>query len=242
MGIAFFMIMYNVLNIERFKKVFGLNLIAYFGCFFLMGLELTLIKYLLSIQFMSMYLIHFLKGIVGTVIFTIINLTVNKDEFFNFWDKILSFEYDYMTDEFPIIEKIGYILSLILVQFLKVFTINRFSQSIILSSMMISDLIYLPLYIIERFVIQGFNISNIGSFILNSSIGVINVVLMSIFNEILECKFLGLDYNLIKNINERQNKDYTKGKKEFNMEIRDLEEQDRYSDSSLNDDDGYENF
>ena len=169
-------------------------------------------------------------------------MTVNKDEFFNFWDKILSFEYDYMTDEFPIIEKIGYILSLILVQFLKVFTINRFSQSIILSSMMISDLIYLPLYIIERFVIQGFNISNIGSFILNSSIGVINVVLMSIFNEILECKFLGLDYNLIKNINERQNKDYTKGKKEFNMEIRDLEEQDRYSDSSLNDDDGYENF
>ena len=108
--------------------------------------------------------------------------------------------------------------------------------------MMISDLIYLPLYIIERFVIQGFNISNIGSFILNSSIGVINVVLMSIFNEILECKFLGLDYNLIKNINERQNKDYTKGQKEFNMEIRDLEEQDRHSDSSLNDDDGYENF
>ena len=36
---------------------------AYFGCFFLMGLELTLVKYLLSIQFMSMYLILNLERI-----------------------------------------------------------------------------------------------------------------------------------------------------------------------------------
>jgi len=238
--IALFMILYNAIGIERFHKVFGLNLIAYFGCFFLMGLELTLIKYLLSIKFMSMYLILFLKGVIGSIIFLIINLSCNKQEFFNFLDKILSFEYDDMTDEFPIIQKIGYILSLILIQYLKVFTINTFSQNHILSSMMVSDLIYLPLYIIERFVVQGFNISNMGSFILNSSIGVINVLLMSVFNEILECNFFGLNYNLIKNINERQNRDYIQGSKDFSLEIKDLEDQERLSETSLNDSQVYE--
>ena len=238
--IALFMILYNAIGIERFHKVFGLNLIAYFGCFFLMGLELTLIKYLLSIKFMSMYLILFLKGVIGSIIFLIINLSCNKHEFFNFLDKILSFEYDDMTDEFPIIQKIGYILSLILIQYLKVFTINTFSQNHILSSMMVSDLIYLPLYIIERFVVQGFNISNMGSFILNSSIGVINVLLMSVFNEILECNFFGLNYNLIKNINERQNRDYIQGSKDFSLEIKDLEDQERLSETSLNDSQVYE--
>ena len=234
------MILYNAIGIERFHKVFGLNLIAYFGCFFLMGLELTLIKYLLSIKFMSMYLILFLKGVIGSIIFLIINLSCNKHEFFNFLDKILSFEYDDMTDEFPIIQKIGYIVSLILIQYLKVFTINTFSQNHILSSMMVSDLIYLPLYIIERFVVQGFNISNMGSFILNSSIGVINVLLMSVFNEILECNFFGLNYNLIKNINERQNMDYIQGSKDFSLEIKDLEDQERLSETSLNDSQVYE--
>jgi hypothetical protein len=33
--IALFMILYNAIGIERFHKVFGVNLIAYFGCFFL---------------------------------------------------------------------------------------------------------------------------------------------------------------------------------------------------------------
>ena len=241
--IALFMILYNAIGIERFHKVFGVNLIAYFFCFFLMGLELTLVKYLLSIQFMSMYLILFLKGVIGTVIFLIINLSCNKQDFFNFLDKILSFEYEDMTDEFHIIQKIGYILSLILIQYFKIFTINTFSQNHILSSLMVSDLIYLPLYIIERFVIQDFNISNKWSFIVNSSIGVINVLLMSVFNEILECNFLRLNYNLIKNINKRQQRDYIQGSKEFNMEIKDLEDQDRISEASagsLNESQDYE--
>ena len=213
--IALFMILYNAIGIERFHKVFGVNLIAYFCCFFLMGLELTLVKYLLSIQFMSMYLILFLKGVIGTIIFLIINLSCDKRDFFNFLDKILSFEYDDMTDEFHIIQKIGYILSLILIQYFKIFTINIFSENYILSSMMISDLIYFPLYSLERFVIQGFSISNISSFISNFTIGLINVLLMLIFNEILECKFFGLDMNLTKNIKKRLNSDYLIDKREM---------------------------
>ena len=121
--ISLFMILYNVFAIERFKKIFGFNLIAYFGSFFLMGLELSLIKYLLYNQFISIYLIVFLKGVIGFVVFGIINLVLKKDDFFKFLDSFLTFEYDYMNDDFEIVQKIGYIFSLILVQFLKIFVI-----------------------------------------------------------------------------------------------------------------------
>ena len=83
------------------------------------------------------------------------------------------------------------------------------------------DLLYK--YIIERFVIQDFEISNIWSFILNFIVGVINVFLMLIFNEILECKFLGMNYSTIKNINKRQYNDYLDGQKDFNLELKDEE-------------------
>ena len=125
-----------------------------------------------------------------------------------------------MNEEFEIIQKIGYILTLIMIQYLKIFTINTFSQNHLLSSMMISDLIYFPLYTTERFVIQDFEISNIWSFILNFIVGVINVFLMLIFNEILECKFLGMNYNTIKNINKRQNNDYLDGQKDLNSGLK----------------------
>ena len=46
---------------------------------------------------------------------------------------------------------------------------------------------------------------------------------MLIFNEILECKFLGMNYNTIKNINKRQYNDYLDGQKDFNLELKDEE-------------------
>ena len=224
--IALFMILFNAIKFERFNKIFGWNLIAYFGSFFLMGFELSLLKYLLSIEFVSMYLIMFFKGVIGTVIFLIINLYCDKDDFFNFLDKILSFEYDFMNEEFHIFQKCVYIISLISTQFLKIFTINTFSQNHILSSIMISDLIYLPFYLIERFAIQDFDISQIWSFAVNSIIGGINVILMSVFNEILECKFWEMDVNLIKNINERQKKDYKQGSINLRLHIEDENDDD----------------
>ena len=224
--IALFMILFNAIKFERFNKIFGWNLIAYFGSFFLMGLELSLLKYLLSIEFVSMYLIMFFKGVIGTVIFLIINLYCDKDDFFNFLDKILSFEYDFMNEEFHIFQKCVYIISLISTQFLKIFTINTFSQNHILSSIMISDLIYLPFYLIERFAIQDFKISQIWSFAVNTIIGGINVILMSVFNEILECKFWEMDVNLIKNINERQKKDYKQGSINLRLHIEDENDDD----------------
>ena len=231
--IALFMILFNLFSFERFKNIFGFNLIAYFGSFLLMGLELSLLKYLLSIEFISIYLILFFKGVIGTIVFLIINLTCNKNDFFDFLDKILSFEYESMNEEFPIIQKCGYVISLIFTQYIKIFTINTFSQDHILSSMMITDLIYLPFYIIERFAIEGFDISQKWSFIVNSIIGIINVILMSIFNEILECKFFGLDYNLIKNINERQKKDYKQGDIDLHLQKEDENEAEKNRESNL---------
>ena len=61
---------------------------------------------------MSLYFILFLKGVIGTFIFTIINLSTDKRKFFDFLDTILSFEYDDMTDEFLVIQKIGYIIKI----------------------------------------------------------------------------------------------------------------------------------
>ena len=200
-----------------------------------MGLELSLIKYLLYNQFISIYLIVFLKGVIGFVVFGIINLVLKKDDFFKFLDSFLTFEYDYMNDDFEIVQKIGYIFSLILVQFLKIFVINAFNQNFILASMMICDLIYFPLYAIERFFIQKEKISIFSSFVINFCIGIINVLLMLIFNEILECKFLGLNHNIKRNIDLRQNSDYLESKIENQQNLENNPNDDLLNESNSND-------
>ena len=169
-----------------------------------MGLEMVLIKYLVDEQFINIFLILGIKGIIGTLVFTIINLIYNKVDFFTLFDKILFFEYDEMYEVFDFTPKIIYIISLTILQYLKIFVINKFTENHLLSVVMITDLIYFPFYCIERFQIQKFGISNYSSFCLNSLLGIINTLLMLIFNEILECKFWGLDTNLKKNINNRQ--------------------------------------
>ena len=69
---------------------------------------------------------------------------------------------------------------------------------------MIADIIYFPLYCIERFAVQKFKISTFDSFILNILVGIINTILMLIFNEILELNFCGLNKHLRKNIINRE--------------------------------------
>ena len=239
--IALFMFLYNVFGIERFRKIHGLNLITFFICFFLMGLQFTLIKYLLSIEFVSMYFMLFLKGLYGTIIFAVIKIVYKKDEFFNFLDKIVQFEYDYMNDEFMAIQKVGYILTLIVLQYLIIFTINTFSHNHIIISIMLSELIYFPLYLIERFAIQKLGLSNYWSFVINFIIGAINVLLMLVFNEILECKFWGLNVNLKRNINKRQSEDYRKGKRELSLQLQDEEEQEQEKNDNDNDNDNATN-
>ena len=97
-----------------------------------------------------------------------------------------------------------YIITLCFLQYLKIEVINRFSEIFLLSTLMITDIIYFPLYCIERFAVQQFKISTFDTFILNSFIGVINLIMMLIFNEILELNFCGLNKHLRKNIINRE--------------------------------------
>ena len=235
MTIAIIIVFFNIFGVERFKKIHGYNLLLYCPCFFLMGLQFTLIKYLLSIEFVSMYFMIFLKGVFGTIIFAVINILYSSEEFFNFLDKILSFEYEYMYEEFPVIQKIGYILTLIILQYLIIFTINTFSHNHIIISIMLSELFYFVLYLIERFSIQKLGISNPLSFAINTIICAINILLMLVFNEFLECKFWGLNVNLQRNINKRQNEDYRKGKRELYMQLQDEKEQEQQKNDNDND-------
>ena len=213
--LSMLIILYNAFTIERFDKIFGLNFIYYLVSFILMGLEMVLIKYLVDIEFISIFFILGLKGVIGTIVFMILSHIYSRVDFFILFDKILYFEYDEMYENFDLISKAIYLISLLLVQFLKIVIINKFTEHHLLSVVMIVDIIYFPFYLIEKFYFQQFWISTPSTFYLNASLGFINAFLMLIFNEILECKFWGLDRNLKKNINKRQDDEINLGFKEM---------------------------
>ena len=205
LGIIYF----NLKDIDRFKKKFGsVNTIIYIFAYFLTGLESTLIKYLVDKQFISIFLILGIKGIIGTFVFIIFNILWNQEEFYAFFEDLLSFEYDYLNEPFEIWYKILYVFSYIILVYFKMYTISQFTENHILSTLMIVDLIYFPFYCFERLVCVKFTISTPSSFIINSIAGVLNFFLMMIFNEILELNFWGLNTNLNRNIINRQKSDY----------------------------------
>ena len=206
--LSLFIILFNMMEIDRFKKIFRLNFLFYLFSFILMGLEIVLTKYLIDNQFMNIFIILTIKGIIGTIIFIIINKNFSKKQFFYFFDKILHFEYEEMYTEFGNGQKTLYVSSILMLQYLKYYIINIFTENHLLSVIMITDIIYFPLYCIERLLVERFTISTKSSFYINALIGFINAFLMLIFNEILECKFCGLDTNLKKNIHKRQDEDF----------------------------------
>lgn len=204
----------NNTDIERFKKKYsGLNMIIYMITFFFIGVESIFIKLLTDSKYLSIYLILGLKGIIGTIIMSIIYIQYTQEEFFNFFDRNFAFEYEFLNESFPLFYKILYIISLVFLEYLKIFTINQLSENHILSCLMITDIIFFPFYCIERFAVQGFGISTPSLFWLNLSVGFVNCFLILISNEILECNFWGLNTNLKINIIKRQNSEFKKTKK-----------------------------
>jgi len=208
--LSVFLLMYNALTIPRFKVYYNINLFYYIVCCLLIGFELTLTKYLLETLYINKFLILGIKGLLGTVAFTIINIKVNNDNFYNFIDDIFSFQYTLKPEEFHIIYKIVYVLTLIIFQYLKIVIIDKFSEMHFLSTMMITDILCFPLYCFERFVVQHFRISTKHTFFINIFISIMNTILMLIFNEILELNFCGLNKNLRKNIINRENQETNK--------------------------------
>ena len=170
----------------------------------LMGIEIVFIKYLTDILFINRLIILGLKGVFGTIIFIVINSLYNKEQFFYFFDKIMFFEYDNMYEEFDIGEKILYIITIVIFIYLKIYIINTYTETHFLAVAMLSDVIFYPLYLIEKFLVQKFKITTSSTFYLNIIIGVINTVLLLIFNEIIELKFCGFEKDLDKNIEKRK--------------------------------------
>ena len=196
-----FIIVYNAVVVERFYVLYyNINILYYLICCFLLGLELTLTKYLLESLYLNSFLILGLKGILGTIVFIIINIRFNKKEFFDILDNILSFQYEFTPEDFHIMHKIIYVSTLIIFQYLKVTITDNFGEMHFISSMTLTDILYFPLYCIERFAVQRYKISRVDTFIINSLTSVTHSISMLIFNEILELNFCGLNTNIRKNI------------------------------------------
>ena len=203
--LSILIILFNIFGVDRFLKKFKpVNSSIYYTTYFLIGLEIVIIKRLVDYEFLSIFLILGIKGLIGTIIFTGINIAYTPRQFFDFLDSILTFEYDDMLDDFEVIYKIIYVVTLVILEWLKIYVINKYSENHLQMILMMVDLIYFPFYCIERFPIQGFTIFRFDSFIYNVIIGVLNTFFMLIFNEILECKFWGLDKGLKRNINKRK--------------------------------------
>ena len=203
--LSILIILFNIFGVDRFLKKFKpVNSSIYYTTYFLIGLEIVIIKRLVDYEFLSIFLILGIKGLIGTIIFTGINIAYTPRQFYDFLDSILTFEYDDMLDDFEVIYKIIYVVTLVILEWLKIYVINKYSENHLQMILMMVDLIYFPFYCIERFPIQGFTIFRFDSFIFNVIIGVLNTFFMLIFNEILECKFWGLDKGLKRNINKRK--------------------------------------
>ena len=150
--------------------------------------------------YLNSFLILGLKGILGTIVFIIINIRFNKKQFFDILDNILSFQYEFTPEDFHIMHKIIYVSTLIIFQYLKVTITDNFGEMHFISSMTLTDILYFPLYCIERFAVQRYKISRVDTFIINSLTSVTHSISMLIFNEILELNFCGLNTNIRKNI------------------------------------------
>ena len=95
----------------------------------LMGIEIVFDKYLTDKQFIDRLVILGLKGVFGTISFIVINILYNSEEFFSFFDKLMTFEYDNMYEEFDIREKIFYVITSIIFIYLKMYFINKYTET-----------------------------------------------------------------------------------------------------------------
>ena len=229
---SIFIIIFEAITVSRFKKLYTfLNFFYYMIVYILMGIEIVLIKYLTYIQFIPPLLILFLKGFIGTIVFTIINIYTNAEKFFYFFDNILVFEYGELYEDFHYVQKMFYIITLLILQYLKINIINEYSESHFLSVAMIADMFFFPLYLIEKFGVQGFPITTSSTFYLNIIFGVMNTFLLLVFNEIIELECWGINKNLNKNIEKRKALEMKKTLKEMTK----IENDDDYDSNYKND-------
>lgn len=189
--------------VPRVKDIFdAYNLFFFILIFIFLGLETVANKYLIDQQFISIYLILFLKGLIGTIVFCIIKYVFKKDNVVV--DNVI--KETLVIVEFDVIQKISYIISFVGLQLLKLLVIKNYNVFHLFFSIIILDILYFPFYVIERLLLPHHNklkINNKLSFSLHSSVAFISVPLMLVFIEVLELNFLGLNTNIKKNIDQR---------------------------------------
>lgn len=190
---------------ERFRILFNLvNISIYVILFLLMALEMILIKYVIDKQFLNLFLVMGIKGIIGTIVFIVVNIIYNEEELFKIFDKILQFEFENLYEKFDLIHKTLYIISMVITQFFKIYTINQFTETHYLYTLMIADIFFFPFYCVERLFIQTFEITTPILFRANFVAVAINSFLLLIINEILECNLCNFNNNSKRSIFERQ--------------------------------------
>ena len=210
LGFSLILILINAFHIDRFWVLFNTqNLIIYFSLFGLLGLEMILIKYLIDRQSLSILMILGIKGLIGTLVFSIINIFYNKRGFFQLLYDIIKFEYEDMYEEFPVMYNLFYVLSLLIFQYLKFYTISELSETHYSCSFMITEIGFFIPFNIERIFIQGFDFY-MNSFqylmllIINIVIGSFGVFFILLICEIIECNCFNFNKYIKKNIKQRQ--------------------------------------
>ena len=203
--VTFSLIMFTSKISERFPILFNVTNISIYGILFLlMALEMILIKYLLDKQFLNLFLVMGIKGIIGTIIFIVINIFYNELDSIKIFDPLLHFEFENLYEKFDLVYQILYIISMLIIQFFKMYTINQFTETHYLYTLMIADIIFFPFYCLERIYIQKFEITTKILFGANIAAVIINLFLILIINEILECNCCNFSNNLKRSIFERQ--------------------------------------
>ena len=198
------MFLFNSIGIKRFSMIYELNLLFYFLTFILMGLETILLKDLVDNKYINIFIILGIKGILGTIVALIINVLFKNVEFFNILDHLLDFEYDDIYEEFDLYLQIIYVITQIIVQYLKIYIINKFTETHFLYCIMITDILYFPFYCIERLFIQKFIINIPELFFSNLIVATISFILFLIINEIVECNFWNCSFDIRNKISQRQ--------------------------------------
>ena len=204
---SLFLILYNAFSVDRFWILFNAqNLIIYFSLFFLFGLEMIFIKYLIDKQYLNILMILGIKGLLGTFIFSIVNIVYNEKEFFELIDNLINFEYEDMYEVFPLSYNFLYVISLLIVQYLKLYTISELSETHYSCSLMITDIFFFILFSVEKYAIQKFpfSIENLILLIFNVLIGVFGIFLIALISEIIDCDCFHFNKYLKKNIKLRQ--------------------------------------
>ena len=127
--LSIIILIFNSRGVIRFKVVYEFTNLFYFIIIcILLGLELTCIKYLLEHLNINKFLILGLKGLLGTVVFSIIYIMKfndNTDYIYEFCSDIFQYQFYFEREEFSIWFKIIYTLSLVITQYLKIIVINN---------------------------------------------------------------------------------------------------------------------